>query len=253
MTATTSMTDVHGATLVVPGAAVPSEQGTTAVRLLDDDIAIPCIHSLADFRQWAVSEEFPQRGRIDYVAGCIEVDMSPQDLYCHGTVNGEIFFGLATRVKQTMRGQIFIGQTRVSSPEGNLSAEPDVLFVSYEALRSGKIVRCPKANDPDRFIEFEGGADLVVEAISDSSVRKDTVRLPQAYYRANVTEFWLVDARRESLLFHIHRRGPTAFEPIQPDAEGYQYSAVMECWYRLERYRDQAGNWAYELKEKLNS
>jgi hypothetical protein len=72
------------------------------------------------------------------------------------------------------------------------------------------------------------------------------------YYQANVSEFWLVDARGENLIFPIHRRGATAFEPAPFDAEGYQYSAVLDCWYRLERYRDEVGNWAYELKEKPN-
>ena len=51
-----------------------------ATVLLDQQIEIPTIGDLADFRQWALSEEFPQQGRIDYVTGKIEVDMSPEDL-----------------------------------------------------------------------------------------------------------------------------------------------------------------------------
>ena len=57
----------------------------------------------------------------------------------------------------------------------------------------------------------------------------------------------------KNLIFQIYRRGMTAFEPAAIDPEGYQYSAVLDCWYRLERYRDEVGDWAYELKEKPNS
>jgi Uma2 family endonuclease len=205
---------------------------------------------LAEFQEWAESDRFPQRGRIDYIAGSIEVEMSPEDLYCHGTLTSELHAVVGTRVKRTRRGQTFVKQTRLVSPAGDLSVEPDILYVSFESLRSGRVVRRPKANDAERFIAFEGAADLAIEAVSDSSVGKDTKRLPLLYYRANVSEFWLVDARGENLLFEIYHRGPTAFGPASKDAEGYQYSAVLDCWYRLERYRDEVGDWAYELKEK---
>jgi Uma2 family endonuclease len=211
------------------------------------------MRSLAEFSGWCHSDDFPQYGRIDYLAGRIEVDMSPQDLYCHGTVNGEIYAVLYLRVKHTDCGQIFVNQTRICSGEADLSAEPDIVFVSYESLESGKVRRVAKADDEERFVELEGGADLVVETISDSSVRKDTVQLPARYYRADVTEYWLVDARGDTLAFQIHRRGANAYERAPTDTEGFQYSAVMDCWYRLERRRDRAGDWAYDLKEKPNS
>ncbi len=62
---------------------------TTVV--LEDQVEIPLsLQSLADFRRWALSDEFPQRGRIDYVAGRIEVDMAPEESFCHGTLKTEI-------------------------------------------------------------------------------------------------------------------------------------------------------------------
>jgi Uma2 family endonuclease len=236
-------------TVVAPKGPQPAER-TATVRLLDYDIEIPPIGSLAEFQDWAESDSFPQHGRIDYIAGCIEVDMSPEDLYCHGTLTGELYLAVGTRVKRTRWGQAFVKQTRLVSPSGDLSVEPDILYVSFQSLKSGRIVRRPKANDAERFIAFEGEADLAIEAVSDSSVGKDTRRLPASYYQANVTEFWLVDARGEHVIFQIYRRGATAYEPAPADAEGYQYSAVLDYWYRLERYRDEVGNWAYELKEK---
>ena len=60
--------------------------------VIEEQVEIPMdLRSLADFRRWALSDEFPERGRIDYVGGRIEVDMAPEDLFCHGTLKGEIF------------------------------------------------------------------------------------------------------------------------------------------------------------------
>jgi Uma2 family endonuclease len=229
--------------------AAPHRRDIT-VRLLDYDIEIPPIHSLAEFQEWAESDSFPQRGRIDYIAGSIEVDMSPEDLYCHGTLTSEIHLVVASRVKQTRRGQTFFKQTRLYSPAGDLSAEPDILYVSFDSLRSGRVILRPRKSDAERFIAFEGAADLAIEVVSNSSVAKDTRRLPQLFYRANVAEFWMAVGRHENLIFHIFHRGRSQFERVPMDAEGYQQSAVLDGRYRLDRYRDEVGQWAYELKEK---
>ncbi len=61
----------------------------TAV-VFEDQLRIPPIASLEDFRRWVRSEHFPERGRIDYVTGEIEVDMSPENLFFHGTLKTEI-------------------------------------------------------------------------------------------------------------------------------------------------------------------
>jgi Uma2 family endonuclease len=243
-------TGIAPATMIVPPSSAPAEGRGPTVRLLSYDFEIPPISSLAEFQEWVASDRFPERGRIDYIAGCIEVDMSPEDLYCHGTLTSELHWGVAGRVKRICGGQTFVKQARLVSPEGDLSAEPDILYVSFESLQSGRVVRRPWVNDAERYIAFDGAADLAIEAVSNSSVKKDMTRLPAAYYRAQVTEFGLVDARGEELLFQLCRRGKAAFEAAPRDAEGYQYSAVLSCWYKLERYRDKVGDWAYELKEK---
>ena len=51
--------------------------------IFEERVEIPLtLRSLADFRGWAQSEGLPERGRIDYISGRIEVDMSPEDLFC---------------------------------------------------------------------------------------------------------------------------------------------------------------------------
>ena len=106
------------------------------------------------------------------------------------------------------------------------------------------------SGEPDRFVEVEGAPDLIVEIVSDSSVKKDTQRLPKAYYQAGVLEFWLIDARSQKLFFHIHRRGTKSFEPVVPQAGGFQRSDVLDCSYRLERSRHERGHFVYRLHLK---
>jgi len=223
----------------------------TAVNF-EERVIIPMnLTSLADFRRWALSEEFPEQGRIDYVGGIIEVDMSPEEVIAHGRLKSTLHATLFGLVEPPGLGLLFVDRTRVSSVEGDLSAEPDIVFVSYEALTEGRVRMIEKAGgDPDRHIELEGAPDLIVEVLSDSSVRKDTKRLPGAYFLAGVREYWLADARREPFLFRIHQRGASSFEAVAADADGFQPSAVFACRFRLDWRRDRSGYWAFELRRK---
>ncbi len=222
---------------------------TILLDLLEEQFEIPMdIRSLADFRAWAVSECFPERGRIDYLDGRIEVDMSPEDLYCHGKVKTELVVVLGQRIKQRGLGDLYTDSTRVSCPSAQLSVEPDLVFISEQSLSSGRVRLVSKASqEPGRYIEVEGPPELVVEIVSDASVKKDTQRLSAAYYKAGVDEYWLVDARKEPLVFHINRRGSSSYEPVAPDADGYQRSAVLSCGYRLHRRQTAPGRVAFDL------
>jgi Uma2 family endonuclease len=222
-----------------------------ATVLLDLEVEIPTIRNLAEFRQWALSDDFPERGRIDYIAGRIEVDMSPEDFFTHGTLKSEIAAEIKDRVDELDLGHTLIAETRISSVPGDVSAEPDVVVITHDAFDAGRVTLVPKASgEPDRFVEVEGGPDLVVEIVSDSSVKKDTKRLPPAYFAAGVREFWLIDARGKELVFQIHRRGDAGFDIVQGDEESYQRSEVLDASYLLERARHQRGHWIYRLRQK---
>lgn len=219
--------------------------------LIQDSLEIPFLRSLADFRVWAASDAFPQQGRIDFLAGRIEVDMAPEDLYCHGTLKTRLVIELGQIIDEGDLGELFSDKTRLSSPQADLSAEPDVLFVSYDALEQGRVRRVPKATgEPERYVELEGAPDLVVEIVSDESVGKDTRRLPVAYYRAGIPEFWLLDVRKGRLEFQIHTRGPTAYEPAAPDPDGFRHSPLFARSFRLSRRKGRAGGWQYGLEQK---
>jgi Uma2 family endonuclease len=219
--------------------------------ILEDQIEIPCPMSLAAFRGWALSDGFPERGRIDYIGGRIEVDRSPENVFFHGSVKTEVVAELRNIVKSAGTGYLFSDCTRISCPDADLSAEPDVVYLSDDALDSGRVRLVPSASgEPDSYVELEGAPDLVVEIVSDSSVAKDTERLPTAYWQAGVTEYWLVDVRGERQFFRIYARGPSRYEPVAVDHDGFQRSTVFDRWFRLHRERNTRGRWIFDLQSR---
>ena len=218
-----------------------------ATVLVDDQCLIPGdLATLAAFRRWALSDDFPTTGRIDWVASHIEVEMSPEDIFTHGTLKTALIARLWPLA--TGRGiHLFAGETRVSSEAGNLSVEPDVVAVSDDAIEAGRVRLVPAAGGkPDRFVELEGAPDLIVEIVSDSSMRKDTQRLPASYHAAGVREFWLIDARRADVQFTINRWEPLGYV-ADTTSDGTSRSTVFGCTFVLVRSRNAAGRFIYDL------
>ncbi len=219
--------------------------------IFEERVEIPYFHSLAEFRAWALSDDFPERGRIDYIGGRIEVDMSPENVFFHGSVKTEVVRVLGNIVQSAVDGYLFSDQMRVSCPAAELSAEPDIVYLSDDALDSGRVRLVPSAGgEPDSYVELEGAPDLVVEIVSDSSVAKDTRRLPTAYWRAGIAEYWLVDVRGERMFFRIHARGTDGYEPVSTDAENFQRSAVFDRRFRLDRRRNARDRWVFHLQSR---
>lgn len=218
--------------------------------LIEERMEIPMnLQTLADFRSWALSGDFPETGRIDFIDGRIEVDMSPEELFSHGNLKVKLVRALDELVESNELGYLFTDSTRISSAVASLSAEPDVIFLSHKTIDSGRARLVPKATgEPGRYVEIEGAADLVVEIVSDSSVKKDTQRLPIAYYRAGVDEFWLIDARKDPAEFRVYFRADDVFAPAELDAQGFQRSIVFDGVFRLDEKRDSRGIRRFRLR-----
>lgn len=75
--------------------------------------------------------------------------------------------------------------------------------------------------------------DLVVEVVSDGSVKKDTKRLPPLYARAGIPELWLIDARDADLRFEIHTLHGGRYEIVRQDGEGWVRSPCLQRFFRL--------------------
>src|SRR6266700_3324391 len=110
----------------------------TVAIIFEDALRIPPIASLDDFRRWMRSDDFPERGRIDYLQGEIEVDMSPENLFFHGTLKSEMVRVLLNCVNERDLGYLFTDRTRITCVEAGISAEPDIVVLSDEAIDTGR-------------------------------------------------------------------------------------------------------------------
>ena len=82
--------------------------------IIEESLRIPA-DALTFDRKWVQSPGFPETGRIDYLAGDIEVDMSPEDLHTHGIVKVAFTSTLYTQVTEQDFGEVFTDRTRVVS------------------------------------------------------------------------------------------------------------------------------------------
>jgi Uma2 family endonuclease len=220
-----------------------------AARLLieGDRLAVPIsAFEHTGFRRWVTSDDFPQRVRASFVAGEVFLEMSPEAIESHNKVKTELTRAVATSVGELDLGEVYGDRALLTNVEAALSTEPDLCFASWETLTSGKLRFTEKANRADDYIEIEGTPDLVVEVVSDSSMRKDLKVLRAAYFRAGIAEYWLVDARGESLKFEILSRAHEGYV-ARSAAGGPQRSDVLGTSFTLERSRNRIGRYRYTL------
>lgn len=215
-----------------------------------NDVRVPVgVHELAAFRRWAHSDAFPEKGRVDFIQGEVELDMSPEDLDTHGTPKVDVSAALCDEVRRRDLGRIWVDSTRLSNDEAQLSVEPDIILFLWETLESGRARLVPRAGgEPGRYVEIEGTADLIVEVVSDSSERKDTERLRERYFRAGVREYWILDARGSKLSFTVLRRTSRGYVAVRPGRGAFLQSRVLGRAVRVTRSPARMGLMTYRLE-----
>ena len=220
--------------------------------IFEDDLRIPeDVHTFEGFERWLESDEFPETGRIDFLAGDVEVDLSPEDVFTHSVVKSAVVLTLGNLIREKDQGEIFFDRTRLTSRFAELSVEPDVFLVLDGSLETGKARLTPSSRKgPDRISAIDGAPDLVVEIVSDSSVRKDTKRLPLLYARAGVPELWIIDARGKDLRFEIHSLRGSAYVSVEPGAQGWLRSPHLGGSFRITRRRADPFPWRYTLEHR---
>ncbi len=206
--------------------------------------------SHAGFRAWAVSDDFPERGRISFLDGEVFIDMSPEEVFGHGQVKLEVTSVIFGLLKKLQLGELYPDRTLLSNEEAGISTEPDACFATWETLESGQIQFTPYVDDEERCKEIHGKPDWVLEIVSDSSVGKDTRRLRQLYFRAGIPEYWLIDARGTEVLFLILLLGPNGYEEAEVKRGGWQASRVFQRQFRLSRRKNRVNHWEYGLQIK---
>ena len=199
-----------------------------AAILSEEDFQIPSeAHAYEGFLRWIESDEFPESGRIDFLAGEIEADMCAEAIDTHGSPKIEIVVTLGELVLRTGLGDLQSDTTRFNSPFAAVSTEPDVVVVLRESLESGRVRLAPSVRKgPEKIMAFEGAVDLIVEIVSDSSVGKDLKRLPGLYARAGVREPLAGGRPRQASPF---RRPQSSGGPLRCRSHGCRRLAPLPC------------------------
>ncbi len=211
----------------------------------------PGLDTLDDFRRWVHSNGFPDGRRVHWIGGKLEIETAADDVFWHSSPKSELGAVLSQFVKIHDLGHLFIDKTLVTMPGVDLSCEPDIFFISHEAIAEGRVMLVPSrsSRDIDSIREIEGAPDLVVEIVSDGSVVKDTEKLFHDDFAGGVQEYWLVDARGAELSFQIFTRGVVEFVPATVEDDGFQRSTVLGTSFAFSRDRDRNGLWRYNLSE----
>ncbi len=204
--------------------------------------------TLAEFRQWTYSDDFPTSGEIAYIGKEIFIDMSPERIDSHASPRFEIYTTLGPLVRKKNNGRMYFDRTRIVNEGAEVSNEPEAFFATWASLKCGAIrkIRTP---DGDDFIEFEGTPDWIMEIVSRSSVTKDKKTLRKAYHKAGISEYWLIDARGEEIDFQILIHGENDYAPA-PCKGDWQTSKVFGKKFRLRRIKDELGDVDYRLDVK---
>jgi Uma2 family endonuclease len=214
--------------------------------VIEDRAMIPAfVEDLASFRRWAHSDSFPEQGQFAYLNGELWVDLSMEELLTHNRVKTAYTFAVVSVLQEASLGDFVSDRMRLSNPPANLSVEPDGLFYTWQTLQSGRLRYVEGIRGG--IMELEGSPDMALEIVSDSSVRKDTVRLRELYWRAEVSESWLVDVRGETMRFEILRHTPKGYVATE-SADGWQTSIVLGKNFRLLRSQDPLGRAQFRVE-----
>jgi Uma2 family endonuclease len=219
---------------------VETELGTDGRRVI-----VPAgISDLQSFHDWALGPDFPAEYRIDYLGGTIWVDLSMEELYSHNQIKAAIYVVLINLVQAARIGLFLPDRMRLSYSGARASVEPDGAFVSYDALRTGRVREL--LGRRGGVMRLEGAVEMVLEVVSESSEEKDIEQLPLYYAAAGVQEFWRVDARNE-LTFEIMRLASDGYVPTD-EPVGWWRSDVFKRSFRLAAGTDPLGRASYTLE-----
>jgi Uma2 family endonuclease len=217
----------------------PRPRAVTVV--VEEKVRIPPdIVDLESFCNWAISEDSPEQGHVSYFHGQIWVDLSMEELYTHNQIKAEIDRVILQLARASKAGRYIPDGMLLRNAQADLSTEPDGMFVSYEAFRTGRVKRMPGKSRG--IFQLEGTPEMVLEVVSGTTVQKDTVELRELYWKAGISEYWLVDARLATVHFDLLRRGPKGYSSTRRQAGGWVKSNVFGKSFRLTMQPDPLGD-----------
>jgi Uma2 family endonuclease len=238
----------------VPVAAAPGNSKTRrSAIVIEDRASIPAwVDDLQSYRRWTRSEDFPRQGRFFYLRGEVWVDLSMEEFFSHNQVKAAFSLGIQSLLERKPLGRFVPDRMLLTNTAADLSTEPDGLFFTWESVQSGRLKLVETAESG--YLELEGTPDMVLEVVSRSTVHKDTVRMLDLYWQAEVPEYWLVDARAQPRRFEILRHGPDCYVAVEAEG-GWLPSVVFGEAFQLTEQKDPLGHPQYKLalREQIES
>jgi Uma2 family endonuclease len=215
-----------------------------------NDLSVPATAcTLNGFREWAATDQFPERGQVSFSTEGLIIDMSPELLETHNYVKSDVGLTVHTRVRERDLGRFVGDRVLFTNESACVSTEPDAMFISEATVRSGK---CQLAESRRQGVSREvlGSPDWIMEVVSPSSIHKDNVTLREAYFRAGVGEYWIVDALGDEIKFQILTPGKDAYVAAK-SVDGWIFSPTFGCSFRLTREK-RKNFWHYTLHLQEN-
>ena|ERR1051325_5676479 len=203
--------------------------------------------TLAGFRKWVLSDEFPEKLPVMFLKGEIYLYMPKENIPTHAAVKTGVAGAMFNLNQEIDFGDLFINGVLVTNVEADVSNNPDMVGVLWETLESGKVRYV--TNEENEEVEIEGSPDWLLEIVSRGSVKKDLHDLRDAYHKAGVREYWIIDARGADIDFQILCWRKTGYAAA-PRKAGWQRSRIFARSFRLTRARDRRGGWRYTLALK---
>jgi Uma2 family endonuclease len=211
--------------------------------VLEEGVRIPAsLDDLDAFRRWACSDAFPERGLFSWLGGELWVDFS-RERFRHNQLKGIFAIIVGGLVLAGRLGRFIHDRMLLTIAEVDLATEPDGMFASHEALKSGRV----RLTEGDESLEVEGVPDMVLEVVSRSSARKDKVVLRELYWQAGIPEYWLVDARPDAVTFDILRLSKKGYLTTRKQ-DGWMKSAVFGKSFRLMQDTEASGVTDFRLE-----
>jgi Uma2 family endonuclease len=212
----------------------------------DEEVRVPeWVVDLESFRRWADSDDFPEHGRIWFLKGEVWVDMSRAQLFRHLAVKNEFSRVISNLVVAGDLGLFLPDGLFLCNVHADIGGNPDGTYASAEAIESGRVR--PIEGKGGGYVELEGSPDMVLEVISPSSVRKDRETMRQAYWEAEIREYWLVDARKDPLQFDVLRHTSRGYVTTRKQ-NGWVKSAVFGKSFRLTQRTNRFGHPQFKLE-----
>lgn len=212
----------------------------------DAELTIPVwVKDLQSFRRWTEQPSFPEKGNIWWLRGEVWADMSKEQVFAHVALKGELFRILANLVVAIDGARMLPDGLLYTNEGAEISGNPDATYVSPETRESGAVKFIE--GKEHGVVEIVGVPDMVLEVVSDSSVKKDTEILFAAYWEAGISEYWLVDGRKADVKFEIYRHTAAGYVATRRK-EGWVKSRVFGKLFRLVAGADRFGDPSYRLE-----